>query len=102
MRKLIIIAAVLLVAAGPQTPAPAPAPASSAPPPIVLSPAIPGDANVTATTVTVEAFQPDFDVYSWNTFIALNWPPGKDGKGGPNKMIGKNGDNDTVWENYRD
>ncbi|MEK6371159.1 MAG: cytochrome C [Acidobacteriota bacterium] len=102
MRKLIIIAAVLLVAAGPQTPDPAPAPPSNAPPPIVLSPAIPGDANVTATTVSVEAFQPDFDVYSWNTFIALNWPPGKDGNGDPKKIIGKTGDNDTVWENYRD
>lgn len=102
MRKLIIIAAVLLVAAGPQTPAPAPAPPSDQPPPIVLSPAIPGDVNVTAQTVSIEAFQPDFDVYSWNTFIALNWPPGPDGKGDPKKTIGKNGDNDTVWENYRD
>ena len=106
MKKLIIIAAVLLVAAGPQTPAPAPAPAppSSTVPPIVLSPAIPGDVNVTAQTVSVEAFQPDFDVYSWNTFIALNWPPGPNGNGDPKQTIGKSksGDNDTVWEHYRD
>ncbi len=46
------------------------------PPPIVLIPIIPGDLNVTAQKVSIEAFQPDFDVYSWNTFIALNWPPG--------------------------
>ena len=71
-------------------------------PPIVLSPAIPGDVNVTAKTVSIDAFQPDFDVYSWNTFIALNWPPGPDGNGDPKQTIGKNGDNDTVWEHYRD
>ena len=93
MRRLsIIIAAALLVTARPQTP----------PPPIVLSPAIPGDVNVTAQTVSIDAFQPDFDVYSWNTFIALNWPPGPDGNGDPKQTIGKNGDNDTVWEHYRD
>src|SRR5207249_1684652 len=70
MRRLMLIAALLIVAAGPQTPAPAPAPPSNGTPPIVLKPAIPGDVNVTATTVSVDAFQPDFDVYSWNTFIA--------------------------------
>jgi hypothetical protein len=85
------LAAALLVNAEPQTP-----------PPIVLSPVIPGDVNVTATTVSIDTFQPDFDVYSWNTFIALNWPPGPDGNADPNQTIGKNGDNDTVWEHYRD
>ena len=93
MRKLIIIAALAVLAA-----APPPAP----PPPIVLSTMIPGDANVTATTVSIDAFQPDFDVYSWNTFIALNWPPGADGNADPKKKIGQNGDNETVWEHYRD
>jgi len=101
MRRLIIIAiAAALLQDGMQTKAPAPP--SGAPPPIVLSPAIPGDANVTAQTVSIDAFQPDFDVYSWNTFIALNWPPGLDGNGDPKKTIGQNGDNDTVWEHYRD
>jgi len=92
MRRLMIIfAATLMLPAQPQTP-----------PPIMLSPMIPGDVNVTATTVSIDAFQPDFDVYSWNTFIALNWPPGPDGNGDPTQTIGKNGDNDTVWEHYRD
>jgi hypothetical protein len=94
MKKLIIIATALLLYAGPQKP--------STPPPIVLSPAIPGDVNVTAQTVSIDAFQPDFDVYSWNTFIALNWPPGQDGNADPKQTIGSNGDNDTVWEHYRD
>jgi hypothetical protein len=94
MKKLIIIAAALMLNGAPQTPAP--------PPPIVLSSAIPGDANVTATTVSINAFQPDFDVYSWNTFIALNWPPGPDGNADPKQTIGRNGDNDTVWQHYKD
>jgi hypothetical protein len=100
MKKLIVTAlllmAALLLYAGPQAASPTP------PPPIVLSPAIPGDVNVTAQTVSIDAFQPDFDVYSWNTFIALNWPPGPNGNGDPKQTIGSNGDNDTVWEHYRD
>lgn len=73
-----------------------------APPPIVLSPDVPGDVNVTATTISIDTLQPDFDVYSWNSFIALNWPAGPDGKPDPNEKIGAHGDNDTVWEHYRD
>src|SRR4051812_36548992 len=85
----------------------APAPAkTSAPsgPAIVLSSAIPGDAQFGALPPNATNFQKllaiqgDFDIYSWNAFIALNWPPGPDGKGDPKKTIGQNGDNDTVWE----
>jgi hypothetical protein len=107
MKRLItILAAPLLVTGGLMTaqlvaPADAQTPPAS-PPPIVLSPAIPGDVNITASTVSIDAFQPDFDVYSWNIFIALNWPPGPDGNADPSKKIGENGDNDTVWEHYRD
>jgi hypothetical protein len=97
------LATTLLVAAEPQpTPQTTPQATPPPPPPIVLSPMIPGDVNVTATTVSIDTFQPDFDVYSWNTFIALNWPPGPDGNADPSKKIGQNGDNDTVWEHYRD
>ncbi len=50
-------------------------------PAIVLSPKIPGDAQFGSLppNATNEqkllAIQGDFDIYSWNTFIALNWPP---------------------------
>src|SRR5882757_11476550 len=93
-KAIIVIAAALMLSAEPQKP--------FSPPPIVLSSSIPGDVNITAQTVSIDAFQPDFDVYSWNTFIALNWPPGPDGNGDPKQTIGQNGDNDTVWEHYRD
>jgi hypothetical protein len=77
-------------------------------PAIVLSAKIPHDAafgplpkNPT-NMQKLEAIQGDFDIFSWNSFIALNWPPGPDGNGDPNKTIGQNGDNDTVWEHYAD
>jgi hypothetical protein len=77
-------------------------------PAIVLSPAIPGDAQFgklppnATNEQKLLAIQGDFDIYSWNTFIALNWPPLPNGTGDPKKTIGQNGDNDTVWEHYRD
>jgi hypothetical protein len=77
-------------------------------PTIGLSSNIPGDAQFGSLppNATNEqkllAIQGDFDIYSWNTFIALNWPPLPNGNGDPNQTIGQNGDNDTVWEHYRD
>ncbi|HEY0142088.1 MAG TPA: hypothetical protein VGF48_14405 [Thermoanaerobaculia bacterium] len=79
------------------TTAPAPAPP---PPAIVLSPAIPGDATF-GSTVSLAAIQGDFDIFSWNSFIALNWPPLPNGQADPKKTIGQKGDNLTVWERYR-
>ena len=99
---LLAIVAVTMVIMMPATTTMAPAD-----PAIVLSPKIPGDAqfgslppNATNEEKLLD-IQGDFDIYSWNTFIALNWPPGPDGNGDPNKTIGQNGDNDTVWEHYR-
>ena len=100
---LLTVVAVAVVVMTPATTTMAPV----AEPAIVLSPVIPGDAQFGALppNATNEqkllAIQGDFDIYSWNTFIALNWPPGPDGKGDPKKTIGQNGDNNTVWEQYR-
>jgi hypothetical protein len=82
--------------------------APAAGPAIVLSSSIPGDAQFgplppnPTNAQKLLAIQGDFDIYSWNTFVALNWPPGPDGNGDPKKTIGQSGDNDTVWEHYRD
>lgn len=101
---LLAVVAVALVVLTPATSTMAPV----ADPAIVLSPAIPGDAQFgplppnPTNEQKLLAIQGDFDIYSWNTFIALNWPPGPNGNGDPNKTIGQNGDNDTVWEHYRD
>jgi hypothetical protein len=102
MLLAVIAATMVIVTSRTTTMAPADGPA------IVLSSNIPGDAQFGALPPNptneqkLLAIQGDFDIYSWNTFIALNWPPGPDGNGDPNKTIGKNGDNDTVWEHYRD
>jgi hypothetical protein len=109
MKKIITIIVLTLVAATliimssiPATMAPQSGPA------IVLSSKIPGDAqfgNLPPNATNEQkllAIQGDFDIYSWNTFIALNWPPLPNGNGDPSKTIGQNGDNDTVWEHYRD
>ena len=99
---LLAVVAVAMVIMKPVTTTTAPAD-----PAIVLSPKIPGDAQFgqlppnATNEQKLLAIQGDFDIYSWNTFIALNWPPGPGGNGDPNKTIGQNGDNDTVWEHYR-
>ena len=95
----VVAATMVLMTSIPTTMAPA-----QSNPAIGLSPNIPGDATFgpLPTNPTNEqkllAIQGDFDIYSWNTFIALNWPPGPDGNADPSKKIGQNGDNDTVWE----
>lgn len=67
---------------------------------IVLSPVLPPDVSVPQSNPTLEDLQHDFDSYSWNTFIAANWPVGTDGGADPNALPGKDGDNPTVWEHW--
>lgn len=67
---------------------------------IVLSPNIPS--KVVITEVTPAAIEQDFDVFSWNSFISLIWPPGPDGNGDPNQKPGQSGDNATVFEGWID
>ncbi len=100
---MLVIAAVTIVITTSITSTTAPA----ADPAIVLSSNIPGDAQFgqlppnATNEEKLLAIQGDFDIYSWNTFIALNWPPLPNGNGDPQKTIGQYGDNDTVWEHYR-
>jgi hypothetical protein len=71
----------------------APTPSSSP-----LSPVIPGDANFSdlPANPTIQQIQHDFDVFSWQSFVALNWPLDQ------SQMIGSgpDGDNPTVWGTY--
>lgn len=50
--------------------------------PVPLSPVIPHDADTTGVTSLATARRA-FDINSWQTFIALNWPTEKDGKPAP-------------------
>jgi hypothetical protein len=92
----------------PATPAPAPQPspvrsAAATGPAIVLSPTLPADVSF-GNTVTLPALQRDFDIFSWNSFIAVVWPPGPGGTGDPSQKPGEGptGDNPTVFETYKD
>lgn len=66
-----------------------------------LSPVIPSD--VTAKPpITLASLQTDFDVLSWQTFVALNWPVLPDGQPDVSQKPGQQKDNNTVWEAWRE
>jgi hypothetical protein len=96
VRKTGLFAAVLLVSLSGLAQMP--------PNPTALSSALPADAppkpNL-STTGDFAVIQRKFDIFAWQEFVALNWPPGKPGQPGPG-TIGKSasGDNSTVWESY--
>jgi hypothetical protein len=86
---------------GPTSPANANAPtplATTGPTPSSspLSPTIPGDADFSDNPATIQQIQHDFDVFSWQSFVALNWPLDQ------SQTIGSapGGDNPTVWGTY--
>ena len=47
------------------------------------------------------AHQPPFDMFSWQSFVALNWPAGPGGQALPGP-IGKDPQAQRVWESYSD
>ena len=84
--------------APPPEPPPAPRPVTPLP---VLAPDIPFDVTVKEPQPTLESLQHDFDVLSWQTFIAMNWPVLPDGQPDRSQVPGHQGDNDTVWETWK-
>jgi hypothetical protein len=66
-----------------------------------LSADIPPDVTVTGKP-TLESLQHDFDVLSWESFVALNWPALPDGAPNRSKKIGEGGDAPTVWEAWKE
>jgi hypothetical protein len=61
-----------------------------------ISQHIPSDffSSAIGTNRDLARLQKDFDIYSWETFIALNWPSnGND--------IGAEADSSTMWEDWR-
>lgn len=70
-------------------------------PDVVISTEIPLNITVTKSPPTLESLQHDFDVFSWQTFVALNW--NSDSAGNPNKNV-KFGDKEselTVWQAWK-
>src|SRR5260370_27350377 len=67
-------------------------------PSIQLSPRIPSTVQFGA--LTPPAIENAFDVFSWNSFIPLIWPPGPNANGDPKEKPGKSGDNPTPWQTW--
>lgn len=87
-----------------QTPAPdvRTAPVSLSPSPALpaLSSDIPFDITFTGDS-SLDGLQHDFDVFSWDTFIALNWPALPNGQPDKGTQIGQK-DGPTVWQSWKE
>lgn len=70
----------------------------------VLTPQIPLEITVTSppSPPTLDSLQHDFDVFSWQSFIALNWPANADGSPNTHVTIGQVPNDPVVWQSYRE
>jgi hypothetical protein len=70
---------------------------------VTVSSEIPGDffSPLSGAARNLEGLQHDFDVYSWDTFIALNWPVDKKGNADASKKIGASSPYGVVWETWQ-
>jgi len=89
----------------PKTPTPpttlATAPATAVPSLPTLSPVLPTQESF-GGTVSIPALQHDFDVFSWESFIALNWPANSDGSANTQVTIGQAPEAMRVWQHYKE
>ena len=51
---------------------------------------------------TLESLQHDFDVFSWQSFVALNWPANADGTPNNNLVIGQQPGGPVVWQSWKE
>ena len=68
---------------------------------VVISSTIPTQITSTGNPVTLESLQHDFDVLSWESFIALNWPANADGSPKEDVTFGENESGMTVWQAWK-
>jgi len=73
---------------------------NDAPPPPPLSSTIPKDVSVPQSNPNLQDLQDDFDLFSWQSFVAVNWPAGPDGNPQSGATIGP--DVPTAWENWKE
>jgi hypothetical protein len=79
-------------------------------PPVVISGNIPSTVPLPSNApknATPEQFRPYFDWFSWESFIALNWPPSGTGRGNPNQpaspsvFTSMTNTTPITWETYK-
>jgi hypothetical protein len=74
---------------------------TSSDPDVVISTEIPLGITSTGNPVTLESLQHDFDVFSWKTFVALNWPATADGTPRKDVKFGDQQESLTVWQAWK-
>lgn len=63
---------------------------------VTLSPILPFDVAFTSSDTVMEvSVRRAFDRFSWESFVALNW------SSNPTDTIGSVGDNETIWETWK-
>ena len=81
----------------------APIPSRAADQAIVLSPDLPVTVAVPQQDPNLAQLQTDFDVFSWQTFVALNWPARGNGTPNTDVRIGQQGAlTQSVWETWKE
>lgn len=95
------IGAVVWMAQAPAAPPPPPAPSFSG--------NIPLDVNIPSGVTTPEQARPFFDTFSWQSFVALNWPAAPSPRGTPNQPDNPSiftgnqyGGQPVVWGTYKE
>lgn len=73
----------------------------TSPPLPVLSANIPLEINA-QPPITLESLQHDFDVFSWQSFVALNWPATANGTADTSKVIGQEPHGPVVWQSWKE
>lgn len=86
----------------PQLASTAPASSSSPTTPLpTLSATIPLEIQANPP-FSLESLQHDFDVFSWQSFVALNWPANADGTPNNNLVIGQQPGGPVVWQSWKE
>jgi hypothetical protein len=89
--------------------APASPPTPPQPPPPSFSGNIPLDVTIPSGVTTPDQARPFFDTFSWQSFVALNWPAAATPRGTPDQpnnpsvfLNAKSGAQPVVWGTYKE
>lgn len=61
---------------------------------------IPGYLSIADSLLLIDYLQNRFDIFSWKTFIALNWPATENGNPDSSLCFGQHSRTTTVWQNW--
>ena len=73
-----------------------------APPPPIIGFTVPTDPTITQPSPNQGQVQAAFDFFSWQSFVALNWPADPQNRGFPNTAATLGGPGPVVWETFNE